>query len=323
MLKDWAREAYLQRNFNCAESVLWAANRAYGLGLPAEGQKLIGGFGGGLACGSTCGALCGAMAVLGFLRMGENAHATPGFREDCAALSAAFRARLGALDCRELTPKYKREDGTRCLETVLLACEVLEEQLQKAGALEPQPGPGIRLLTTRLVLRDHCWGDLETHHALFSHPVAMCYLPDIMTHSLEESRANLRAAIREIDAPRRRLVFLRLELRDTGEHVGEAGYTVTEETPAGKLAGMGYFLRPGFWGQGYCPEAVEALLGYAFTQGGVYRMSCGCLKENTRSERVMVKCGMVKEAERQAAQWHDGAFKDRLEYRLLREEWKP
>ena len=323
MLKDWAREAYLQRNFNCAESVLWAADREYGLGLPEGAQKLIGGFGGGLACGSTCGALCGAMAALSWLRVGENAHATPGFREECAALSARFGERLGALDCRELTPKYKREDGSRCLETVLLACDVLEEQLQKTGALEPQPGPGIRLVTPRLVLRDHCWEDLESHHALFSDPVAMRYLPDIMTHSLEESRANLRAAIREIGAPRRRLVFLRLELRDTGEHVGEAGYTVTEETPAGKLAGMGYFLRPKFWGQGYCPEAVEAVLRYAFTEGDVCRMSCGCLKENTRSERVMVKCGMVREVEHKKAQWQEGEFRDRLEYRLLREEWKP
>lgn len=322
MLKDRAREAYLHKNYNCAESVLWAAGQEYGLGLPEEGQRLLGGFGGGLACGSACGALCGAMAVLGRLRMGESAHGTPGFREECARLSALFRERLGGLDCRELTPKHKREDGTRCLETVLLACDVLEEHLKALDALEPSPAPGIRLTTSRLVLRDHVWEDLETHHALFSDPKAMYYLPDLMTRSLEESRANLRAAIEPIGAPHRKFVFLRLELRDTGEHVGEAGYTVTEDTPAGRLAGLGYFLRPRFWGQGYCPEAVEALLRYAFTQDHVCRVSCGCLKENTRSERVMIKCGFVKEAEHREAQWHNGVFKDRLEYRLLREEWE-
>lgn len=321
MLREWAREAYLTKNYNCAETILWATNRKYGLGLDREAQRLIGGFGGGLACGSACGALCGAMAVLGRLRMGENAHTTPGFREECGELSRRFAQALGGLDCRELTPKYRKEDGTRCLETVLLACDVLEKYLRETGAAEVER-EGIRLLTPRLVLRDHRWSDLETHHALFSDPVAMRYLPDIMTHSLEESRENLRAAIEQVGVPHRKFYFLRMELRETGEHVGEVGYTVTEETPAGSLAGMGYFLRQKFWGQGYCPEAVKEVLRYAFTEGNVYRMSCGCLKENAPSERVMCKCGMIKEAERPRAQWHNGEWKDRLEYRLLREEWQ-
>jgi RimJ/RimL family protein N-acetyltransferase len=30
----------------------------------------------------------------------------------------------------------------------------------------------------------------------------------------------------------------------------------------------------------------------------------------------------IKEAERKAYVWHDGRLKDRVEYRLLRAEWK-
>ena len=40
------------------------------------------------------------------------------------------------------------------------------------------------------------------------------------------------------------------------------------------------------------------------------------------SEQVMIKCGMVKEAQRPGWEWHDGKLKTRLEYRLLKPEWE-
>ena len=48
----------------------------------------------------------------------------------------------------------------------------------------------------------------------------------------------------------------------------------------------------------------------------------GCLAENIGSERVMQKNGLIKEAEHIDYEWHDGKMKTRLEYRLLRKEWK-
>ena len=36
----------------------------------------------------------------------------------------------------------------------------------------------------------------------------------------------------------------------------------------------------------------------------------------------MRKCGMVKEAELKSFAWHDGQMKDRVEYRLLKDEFK-
>ena len=46
---------------------------------------------------------------------------------------------------------------------------------------------GIWLETERMVLRDHRPEDLASHHALLSDPDDMYYLPEIQTHSLEES----------------------------------------------------------------------------------------------------------------------------------------
>ncbi len=125
MLKEHAKRYYLEDNCNCAEAMLLAANDEYGLGLTQEACKIVGGFGGGLGCGSTCGALLGAVSVLGMLKMGRRAHETEGFREQCAALTEAFRQKLGHLDCADLKPRYANET-CRCWETVKLTCEVLE-----------------------------------------------------------------------------------------------------------------------------------------------------------------------------------------------------
>ena len=59
--------------------------------------------------------------------------------------------------------------------------------------------PGaIRLETARMILRDHRLEDLESHHEILSDPEVMYYLPDIMTHSLEESRRDLETSVRAL-----------------------------------------------------------------------------------------------------------------------------
>ena len=46
------------------------------------------------------------------------------------------------------------------------------------------------------------------------------------------------------------------------------------------------------------------------------------MAENVGSERVMQKCGLIKEAEHVDYEWHDDRMKTRLEYRLLKSEWE-
>lgn len=180
----------------------------------------------------------------------------------------------------------------------------------------------IRLETERLILRDHVQEDIETHHELFSNNKAMKYLQDIMTHSLEESRENLNEAIEQISNSNRKLYFLRIETKENLEHVGEIGYTVEDFTPCGKHVGLGYFTREKFWNRGYTTEAARELIRYAFENNDVYRVSTGCLKENVASEHIMIKLGMIKEADRKEYTWHNGELKDRVEYRLLKSEWE-
>lgn len=126
MLKDRVGAYYLEKNYNCAETLIHAINDEYHLALGEEEMKLAGGFGGGMGCGLTCGALSAAIAALGKLFIGTKAHETAGFKELCADYVDAFRKREGAVDCSALQPKYF-VPGVRCLQTVELAADLFDE----------------------------------------------------------------------------------------------------------------------------------------------------------------------------------------------------
>ena len=179
----------------------------------------------------------------------------------------------------------------------------------------------IRLTTERLLIRDHIPGDLPSHHALLSDPTVMYYLPEFRTQSRAESAQNLAESITDITNARRSKYLFRMERRQTWEHIGEIGYTVTDFTGVGKLVKLWYFSFSRFWGKGYTTEALQEVLRHAFEENKVFRVSAGCIRENGASERVMQKCGMIKEADLRLQVWHDDRMKDRVEYRLLKDEY--
>jgi ribosomal-protein-alanine N-acetyltransferase len=179
----------------------------------------------------------------------------------------------------------------------------------------------IYLCTERLIIRNHVVDDLMSHHELLSDKISMKYLPEIKTNNIEESKINLLRAIGEIKNINRKLYFFRIELKETKEFIGEIGYTVEKETSIGKTVDLGYFIKEKHWGKGYTTEALKRIIEFAF-ENNVYRIATGCLKENIGSEKVMMKCGMIKEAELKEYQLHENKLKDRVLYRLLKNEWR-
>lgn len=180
----------------------------------------------------------------------------------------------------------------------------------------------ISLETERLLLRDYCEEDFSEYFQLKSDAKTMYYLQDIQLHTKEDGYEDFRIVLDDREKPDRKFYFFRMEQKDTREQVGSIGYTVISNTPAGKHVGAGYFVYPKFWNKGYTTEAFQRVIEFAFFDNDVYRISTGCLAENIGSERVMQKCGFIKEAEHVDYEWHDGKLKTRLEYRLLKREWK-
>ena len=104
MLKERAKEYYNQ-NYNCAETIVRAANDEYHLGLTEEAIRMCGGFGGGMGCGKACGALCGGVCAISAALVEDRAHATPELRAKTTKLVAAFRRILGDTQCKNLMQK--------------------------------------------------------------------------------------------------------------------------------------------------------------------------------------------------------------------------
>jgi ribosomal-protein-alanine N-acetyltransferase len=179
----------------------------------------------------------------------------------------------------------------------------------------------IYLETDRLIVRDYVEEDFLSYYRLKSNEKTMYYLQDIKMDSEESARIDFEKVLADSKEEKRRFYFFHVESKDKHEPVGSAGYTVTEFTPVGQLVHAGYFSFPTFWNSGYITEAFARIIEFAFAENNVYRIATGCLKENLPSERVMQKCGLIKEAEHLNSEWHDGNMKTRVEYRLLKEEW--
>lgn len=180
----------------------------------------------------------------------------------------------------------------------------------------------LHLETERMILRDYTAKDAESYFRLKSDSETMYYLQDIKIHSFKEAEEELSDLLADMESDHRKYYFFHMELKSTHEQIGSVGYTVTDVTPVGKLVGAGYFTYPKFWNKGYVTEAMKRVMEFAFRENDVYRISTGCLSENRGSEKVMIKCGMSKEAEHTDWEWHDDRMKTRLEYRMLKTEWK-
>ena len=177
---------------------------------------------------------------------------------------------------------------------------------------------GIRLATERLILREHCPGDLQPLHAMLSDPATTWYIPDMRKVDVGETGAYLRAVMRDAHArPRLRFNLLIAE-RITGEVAGSVGLHVIDGDAGRVHYGLGYFVRRDLWNAGCATEAVRAVLDYVFALDA-HRVTASCLAENLGSRRVLEKCGFVQEGLLKSHTLHDGVWKDCAVYGRLKE----
>lgn len=81
---------------------------------------------------------------------------------------------------------------------------------------------------------------------------------------------------------------------------------------------LGYWMGVPFWGNGYCTEAVKALIAYGFDELDLHRITGRHMAVNPASGRVMVKAGMKREGELVDDLRKDGVFHTLIVYGLIR-----
>lgn len=125
MLKERAAELY-NSGYNCAETVIRAANDEYALGLSDSDMKMMAGFGAGMGCGQVCGALSGSIAAISAKLVETKAHECPDLGPTCTEMVREFKLRLSDTECKNLKAKFFNREN-RCLHTILDACDALEK----------------------------------------------------------------------------------------------------------------------------------------------------------------------------------------------------
>ena len=105
MLKDVYQKYYFEQNYNCAETLLRAANDYYDLKLHDRDMIMVGAYGAGIQCGNTCGAVLAAASVLSMKYVEAKAHESEDIRPVVMKLMRKFNAKYGSTLCKDIKPQ--------------------------------------------------------------------------------------------------------------------------------------------------------------------------------------------------------------------------
>jgi len=87
----------------------------------------------------------------------------------------------------------------------------------------------------------------------------------------------------------------------------------------GNQAELGYWVGLPYWNKGYCTEAGQRVLDYAFGELGLMRVYARHLARNPSSGRVLEKLGFLHEGTRRKHVKKWNAFEDVEDYGIIRE----
>ena len=206
-----------------------------------------------------------------------------------------------------------------------------------------QPHPILK--TARLILRPLVREDAEALHPTFADAATMRWIGH-PHRSVEQTRAAFtdwaaaRAATRAAASPFRRAWAIRLDEPDQPDrpaigsvtlrsiHIPEAGPEAGPDAgpEAGKGPGgcarIGFVVADGWRGRGYVPEAVAAVIGYAFTGLGLHRIALHLDPGNAGGLRVAEKLGFTPEGRTRRSARIGDEWRDEAIFGLLVEEWR-
>jgi RimJ/RimL family protein N-acetyltransferase len=154
------------------------------------------------------------------------------------------------------------------------------------------PDPVIE--TERLFLRRWTYADRDAFRRMVGDAEVMVHLHDLVPMSDEEADASLAATITRYDVG---FGDWAIELRASGEIIGESGLTPVDAGGDERFGGqgeveIGWLLRPQHWGQGYAFEAASAVKQYAFGALGMAKLLAFVRPDNDRSQRLARKLAM-------------------------------
>jgi ribosomal-protein-alanine N-acetyltransferase len=167
--------------------------------------------------------------------------------------------------------------------------------------------------TERLLLRRITNEDINEVFELRSNPENMKYIPRPLLKNAEDT-LKLIAMIEDKIITNIEINWA-ITLKDNPKLLGIIGFYRMQ--PENYRAEIGYILLPEFHGKGIISEAVNRLNRYGFDDLKLHSIEAVIDPENIASEKVLQKCGFVKEAHFKESQFYEGRFLDKVIYSLL------
>jgi len=135
MLYELIQSGYgTDEDFNCAEKILYGANKAYNMGLSEEALKLAGGFGGGMYVGDACGAVTAGIMVLSHFFNVSVAHQSYKLKGLVIEFQTRYMRLNKSTNCLILKENYRTEE-LGCLKIISDAALILDEILRRENIL--------------------------------------------------------------------------------------------------------------------------------------------------------------------------------------------
>lgn len=110
--------------------------------------------------------------------------------------------------------------------------------------------------------------------------------------------------------------------KENGKVIGSIGIHNDKKREGTGAKMIGYVLSETYWGKGLMPEAVKAVVTYLFEEENINVISIYHYPFNTRSKKVIEKCGFKYEGTlRSASVIYDGSIYDDVCYSITKEDY--
>ena len=174
----------------------------------------------------------------------------------------------------------------------------------------------LTLHTERLILRQFQASDADTVHRLAE--AKKVAAGTLLPHPFDLKAAAKWIAQQQESFAAGNAITFAIVLAEEERLIGSIGMDIASEH---QLARLSYWLGTNYWNQGYCTEAVRAVLDYGFTRLSLHRIYAPHFHNNPASGRVLRKVGMTYEGRMREHYIRFGQFVDVEIYGMLREEF--
>ncbi|MFE3867200.1 GNAT family N-acetyltransferase [Flavobacterium sp. LS2P90] len=173
--------------------------------------------------------------------------------------------------------------------------------------------PFPNLETERLLLRRVNENDANEIFALRSNPETMKYIPRPLVKSIDDALEHIAMIDAKIDTNEG--INWAITYKYDSKLIGIIGHYRIK--PEHYRAEVGYMLLPEYNGKGIISEAIKEVVNYGFNEMKLHSIEAIIDPENFGSERVLQKCGFVKEAHLKENEFYEGRFLDTVIYSIL------